>query len=744
MQWLQSADANLFRMINLDWANPFLDKTMPFCSGNEFFIPLLVVLGVVLVWKGGTRGLICVLMIGLVLALGDGFICNTLKHAIGRERPCIALAEARCLVGKSASGSFPSSHAANWFSAGMVALIYYRRSLWFMLPLAVLVSFSRIYNGVHYPSDVLGGAIIGAGYAAAIVWTLDAFWTAVGRRWFPLWWQRFRSLMNPPARSFEEAAEEETLSLGPLPRTKGIAPAGFTAPHASLHAHWVRLGYIWIVLLLAARLAYIAGGAIQLAEDEAYQWLWSKHLALSYYSKPPLIAYTQFLGTSLWGDTAFGVRFFSPVIAAIISVVLLRFLAREINGRASFFLLMILTATPLMGVGSVLMTIDPLSVLFWTLAMVAGWRAVQDRGTTRDWFWVGLCMGLGFLSKYTELFQLLCWAVFFILWAPARKHLRRPGPYLALLVNAICALPVLIWNAQHDWITVTHVAEDAGAGEVWKPTLRYVFDFLASEFGLLNPVFFAAAVWAAVAFWRRGRNNPKLLYFFSMGAPLFLAYLAHSFRSRVLPNWIAPSVIPLFCLMAVYWDFRWRLGQDRRSTLRNLALAGGLFIGFSLVLVGHDTDVARKVLGKYLPVRYDPLHRVREWDTTAQAVNTARRELQKEGKPVFIITDHYGMAGQISFYLPEAQAAVRHTPLVYYHSSDHPDNQFYFWPDYQTRKGENAIYVRELNRYDPNPEPPPERLESEFESVTQLCVTNVMYHGYVLRPLQIFECRNLR
>ncbi len=131
---------------------------------------------------------------------------------------------------------------------------------------------------------------------------------------------------------------------------------------------------------LLARLAYIAGGSIQLSQDEAYQWLWSKHLALSYYSKPPLIAYTQFLGTSLWGDTAFGVRFFSPVIAAILSLIVLRFFAREVNARAGFFLVLIVTATPLLSAGAVLMTVDPLSVLFWTAAMLAGWRAVQEHG----------------------------------------------------------------------------------------------------------------------------------------------------------------------------------------------------------------------------------------------------------------------------------------------------------------------------------------------------------------------------
>src|SRR5882762_7010025 len=172
--------------------------------------------------------------------------------------------------------------------------------------------------------------------------------------------------------------------------------------------------------LLLARLFYIASGKIELVGDEAYQWLWSKHLALSYFSKPPLIAYTHWLGTLIWGDTGLGVRCFSPVIAAVLAFLMLRFFALHVNARAGFFLVLIFTATPLTALGSILMTIYPISVLFWTLAMLAGWRAVQEKGTTVDWIWVGIWMALGFLSKYTELFQLLCWVVFFALWPPAR------------------------------------------------------------------------------------------------------------------------------------------------------------------------------------------------------------------------------------------------------------------------------------------------------------------------------------
>jgi undecaprenyl-diphosphatase len=372
--------------------------------------------------------------------------------------------------------------------------------------------------------------------------------------------------------------------------------------------------------------------------------------------------------------------------------------------------------------------------------MLAGWRAVQDNGTTRQWLGVGLWMGLGFLSKYTELFQLLCWAVFFALWPAARKHLRRPGPYLAIVVNVVCSLPVLIWNWQHEWVTVASVAGTAGMGSAWKPTLRYVGEFIGAEAGLLNPIFFVAAVWAAIAFWRRGRHDPRLVYFFSMGAPLFLAYLLHSFRSRVLPNWIAPSVLPLFCLMVIYWDTRWRLGAARIKPW----LTAGLVLGFIAVIVGHNTDLVAKLTGRHLPVNLDPLHRARGWSEAARLVGEARQNLLSEGKPVFIIGDHYSLVGEFSFYLPEARATVTGEPLVCYRTDSRAVNQFHFWPGYENRKGQNAIFVRELDRDRPKPGRLPLEVEQQFESVTEVGITNVYYHQHVLWPLQIYACRGLR
>ncbi|HXD51027.1 MAG TPA: glycosyltransferase family 39 protein, partial [Burkholderiales bacterium] len=393
--------------------------------------------------------------------------------------------------------------------------------------------------GVHYPSDVIAGALLGCGNGVSFVVGTEMLWQFIGSRWLPLWYQRFPGWVTAPDRTFSAAL-----------------PASRVTPDV----YWLRLGYGFIAVMLVTRLIYLASDIIELTEDEAYQWLWSKHLAFSYFSKPPLIAWTQWLGTHLCGDTALGVRFFAPLLAAGGSVLVLRFFAKHVSSRAGFWLVVLASVTPLLATGSILMTVDALLVFFWTLAMISGWRAVQANGTVLDWILTGVCTGLAFLSKYTALLQLVCWAVFFILSRPARIHLRRAGPYLALLSVLVCALPVIFWNAQHGWVTASHVATDAKLDEPWhfKPANTFVFLFATAA--LLHPICFVAAVWAAIAFWKAHRDDPLLCYFFAMGVPVYLFYLVFTIHSRVLENWIAAAVIPAFCLMAVYWDRRFRAG----------------------------------------------------------------------------------------------------------------------------------------------------------------------------------------
>lgn len=762
MHWLLSLDTALFHFFNGALANPFFDWLMPILSGQGVPWLLAVVVAVPLVVLYGSRRLkLCALAMVLVVALGDPLIVGTIKDAVSRPRPFVVVPDARQfgVVGKGfvarlADGSlppgvnvhsFPSAHAANCFALAMVAFLFYRRRAWFMVPFATAVAFSRVYNGVHYPGDVLIGGILGAGYAVAFMVLAQALWNFIGKRFFPNWHAQLPNLLKPEAAT----------------------PAAAAHPPAT---DWLRLGYLVILLTLVGRWIYLGGGLIGLSGDEAYQWLWSKHLDLSYYSKPAGIALIQWTGTAFFGDTNFGVRFFSPLFAAILSVLVFRFLAREASPRAAFCLLLITLATPLLVIGSILMTIDPPLVLCWMWAVIAGWRAVQPDGKTRDWLVAGLALGLGFLCKYTALLQLVCWAVFFAFQPAARAHLKKAGVWLGLLVFLACTAPVIIWNAQHHWITVIHVASDGNlinvtgqsqepfslAGQAQK-SLGYFLEFTGGESGALNPVFFLGALWAMVVAWRRRAEKPLWFFLACLSAPVFLGHWLFSLYSRVQINWIAAAVPPMFCLMVLVW---------RESKFRFRPwLAGGLVLGIGASVFMYSPDLIGKLAGHRLPPEADPSHRARGWRETAQLVEAERLKFDPHA---FIIADHYATTGLYTFYsAPARAAAVTARPLVYCLDSDRPIDQFYFWDDYryrQHRQGENALFVLHLDpyklksgwvwkwlqhqpvKYREIPAPPPaNRITGEFESVTNLGVYEIkLRDGRVFQRVELLGCYHLK
>ena len=150
---LERVDAALFHFINFSLSNPLFDRVMPLASNPPFLGAIVAILFVVFLWKGPPRARLCVTMLILTLCVGDWIIADLVKHAIARPRPFLAIPDARVLVGRGGSFSMPSSHAMNWFGTTMILFLFYRRSLFVMLPLAIIVSFSRVYNGVHYPRD---------------------------------------------------------------------------------------------------------------------------------------------------------------------------------------------------------------------------------------------------------------------------------------------------------------------------------------------------------------------------------------------------------------------------------------------------------------------------------------------------------------------------------------------------------------------------------------------------------------
>ncbi|MCW9064936.1 MAG: phosphatase PAP2 family protein, partial [Ignavibacteriaceae bacterium] len=114
--------------------------------------------------KGGRRGKIVVIGLIIMITVTDQTGYRILKEIIMRVRPCNALSDAITPVGCAGGYSFPSNHALNNFAAAIFLMRFYPNYKWIFIVVAILISISRIYLGVHYPSDVIGGALIGSAF----------------------------------------------------------------------------------------------------------------------------------------------------------------------------------------------------------------------------------------------------------------------------------------------------------------------------------------------------------------------------------------------------------------------------------------------------------------------------------------------------------------------------------------------------------------------------------------------------
>lgn len=450
-----------------------------------------------------------------------------------------------------------------------------------------------------------------------------------------------------------------------------------------------RLGAALLILGAAAlRLIYLAVDCpLDLAPDEAHYWDWSRHLDWSYYSKGPLVAWIIHascwlfgaLSTALVGSEMLAVRLPALVFGSLL-LVSLYVLTTQVLRREGVALAIVAIALtmPLIAAGSALMTIDAPYTCCWGWALVVGYRAVfrtWDRTPIlfeRDrigvlshvgWEWpvLGLLVGVGILAKYTMVLFVPFLGLFLLATPAFRRLLLRPGFWVMALVAALCCLPIVIWNVQHDWITLQHARGHAGLqsdrGLQWIGPLRY----LGTQFAVLLGFWFV--VWLTAVWQQRpGRERrPEILYLWWLSAPMFVFFALFSLKNGGgEPNWPVTAYLAGVVLAATWLTDSM---ATRGPAWRRGALAGvGGFacLGLVLTLAVHCMTLIQPVLlriagpasaSRPMPLRkIDPTTRLRGWHFLAREVDAIRDDYRNQGIEAVVAGTTWTLPGELGFY----------------------------------------------------------------------------------------------
>jgi len=161
-----SLDTMLFKFINSDLANGFFDFVIPIFSDEQSLLYMMLVFLIVIAWKGNREERFAILAAAVAVAIVDPTCSKIIKPLVGRIRPCFVLDNVRILKIIGGQLSLPSNHCANVAAIAGAFGFLSKRTLYILMPAALLVGFSRIYVGNHYPLDVLAGWAIGGAFGA--------------------------------------------------------------------------------------------------------------------------------------------------------------------------------------------------------------------------------------------------------------------------------------------------------------------------------------------------------------------------------------------------------------------------------------------------------------------------------------------------------------------------------------------------------------------------------------------------
>jgi 4-amino-4-deoxy-L-arabinose transferase-like glycosyltransferase len=418
---------------------------------------------------------------------------------------------------------------------------------------------------------------------------------------------------------------------------------------------------VTILVLVGVRLACAA--LTPLSFDESLYWLWSKHIAGGYYDHPPVNPILIRLGTTLFGNTEFGVRVFNVLLALPASWAVWRsgailFNDEKVGATAALYF----NLTLVMAAGSIIATPDN-AVVAATAFLLLTLVKLFETGRGAWWLAIGVAFGIGMLSKYTTIFFAVSILAWLLLVPELRKWLFTPWPWIAGVIALAVFSPTLIWNAEHGWASVLYQYNRLVVHE-W--SLRYFGEFFVTQLGLVTPPIFILGCMGLVRMLRGdGGSDGGRVLINAMIWPIVIYFAWHTFHGRVEGNWPEPIHVAFVIAAAVAverikWDGAWaviELWSRRLAVPIGLAVAAVIYMQavFGILPLGAGDPTAR-ALGA-------------GWKELGVEMDDVRIRL---GAPV-VLTMNYGLASWLAFYLPSHPPVEQINGRMRYVNAPQPD-----------------------------------------------------------------------
>lgn len=396
----------------------------------------------------------------------------------------------------------------------------------------------------------------------------------------------------------------------------------------------------WLSLIVKLVLA----AALPLSNDEAYYWVWSQHMQLSYYDHPPFVAWLFWLGNFMsW--TAGSIRWPGVLLAHASLAIWLKLLTPFLNSEQRLLWLALALLSPLVGGSGLIVTPDVPLMFFYASSLLLFFKWIQNP-STRMALLFGVSMGLGFSSKYMMVLFAFSLLPVVIMQRTVRQSLWRSLPWL-VIGGLVGSLPVWLWNFMHDFASWKFQANHGLGSAVWKP--KWTLDYILIQIGLIFP---------PILYWAVKSRRMLILFHFLAWIPLAF-FLFTTFRGYVEANWPIVAYPPLFALAVSHYPV------NRSSLKITLGIWASLLITLAVAIFIRPSWTSKIKLREF-----------HQFDSVIEMVKSRNpsplfvRSYQMAAKMSFELNRPIyklrGMGGRIDFYdfLPESEPSTQFYYLV--------------------------------------------------------------------------------